>query len=176
MKERIASAHMRSAFIYADLSYCERRKVGCVIVKNDRIISIGYNGTPSGWDNCCEDKQYMTTDAPVVLDPKTVIEQWPHEDEIGRYRLVTKPEVNHAELNAIAKLAASNESGQGASVFITHSPCIDCARLLSTIGIKEVYYAIEYAASSSIRAGLDGLEHLKSCKIPTYHLPINNKQ
>jgi len=115
MKLRYASAHMKAAHIYAELSYCKRRRVGCVIVKDDRIISIGFNGTPPGWPNVCED------DANVTL-----------------------PEVYHAETNAIAKLAKSAESGAGASMFVTTVPCLDCAKLIAQSGIKEVYFSEHY--------------------------------
>lgn len=143
MKEKEVLAHMRSAFNYAELSHCERKKVGCVIVKENRIISIGYNGTPPKWDNCCE-------------------------DENGN----TKPEVIHAEKNAIAKLARSHESGENASMFLTCSPCIDCAVLLATSGIREVYYAEDYAAARSTLKGMSGIEFLERCGILTIHLPI----
>lgn len=136
---------MQSAFTYAELSHCNRKKVGCVVVKDNRIISIGYNGTPPGWDNCCEDENNRT-----------------------------KPEVIHAEVNAIAKLAKSNESGEGASVFITCSPCIDCAMLLAATNVKEVYYAEDYAAARSAAKGeKTGVDHLAACNIPSYYLPIN---
>jgi dCMP deaminase len=111
MKERHSKAHMRAAQIYADLSYCNKRKVGCVVVKNDRIISIGYNGTPSGADNQCEDASGHTFD--------TVI---------------------HAEDNAIRKLEQSPETGDGAVLFVTTAPCIECAFLIFNFGIREVYY------------------------------------
>lgn len=143
MKEKLAQAHMQSAFNYAELSHCERKKVGCVVVKNNRIISIGYNGTPPGWNNCCENE---------------------HGD--------TNPEVIHAELNAVAKIARSNESSEGASVFITCSPCIDCAVLLAAIGVKDVYYAEDYSAARSTSKKKTGLEHLAEHNIPTYYLPI----
>lgn len=144
MNPRIQKAHMRSAFNYAELSRCERKKVGCVVVKDGRIISIGYNGTPPGWDNCCEDTE-------------------------GR----TKPEVLHAEINAVAKLAKSNESGEDSSVFLTCSPCIDCATVLAAIGVREVYYAEDYVgASRSLEKNITGIEHLKKCGIPIIHLPI----
>lgn len=115
MKLRYASAHMKAAHIYAELSYCKRRRVGCVIVKDDRIISIGFNGTPPGWPNVCEDDEN-----------------------------VTLPEVYHAETNAIAKLAKSAESGAGASMFVTTVPCMDCAKLIAQSGIKEVYFSEHY--------------------------------
>ena len=105
---------------FAKLSSAKRLNVGAIVVKDDRIISIGYNGMPSGWDNECEE----------------IIGQ----DEVGALITKSKPEVLHAESNAIAKLARSNESGDGASIFITHSPCLDCAKLIYQSGIKDLYY------------------------------------
>jgi len=102
---------------FAQLSHAQRAKVGAIIVKDDRIISIGYNGMPSGWENVCE--------------------------EDGK----TKPQVLHAETNAIAKLAQSSESGKDAILFCTHLPCIECAKLIYQSGIKEVYYREEYNAA-----------------------------
>lgn len=173
MKQKLKKMHMRSALNYADGSTCERKKVGCVIVKDDNIISIGYNGTPPGWDNCCEERHYMDVDAGAWLDPETIEEKWPLVDEDGnRYKLVTKPEVYHAEANAIAKLARSNESGEAASVFISCSPCIDCAKLLAQIGVKEVYFAEDYKAATSAAKGMSGVEFLEKCGIHTELLPI----
>jgi dCMP deaminase len=103
--------------------------VGAIVVKDDRIISIGYNGMPAGWDNTCED----------------VVQ---HSDDTTS--LKTKPEVLHAETNAIAKLARSNESGLGADIFITHAPCLDCAKLIYQSGIKRVWYGTEYRDSTGV--------------------------
>ena len=103
---------MATAKIFAELSHARRLHVGAIVVKDDRIISIGYNGMPAGWDNNCE-------------------------DEINN-ELKTKPEVLHAESNAIAKLAKSSESGLGADIFITHAPCMECAKLIYQSGIKRV--------------------------------------
>ena len=108
----------------AELSHARRLHVGAIVVKDDRIISIGYNGMPAGWDNNCEDEI-----------------KWPNGDIKF---LTTKPEVLHAETNAIAKLARSNESGLGSDMFITHSPCLDCAKLIFQSGIKRVFYSEEY--------------------------------
>jgi len=105
------------ANITANLSTANRLKVGCVITKDNRILSIGYNGTPSGWSNECE--------------------------ENGK----TKPEVLHAEANALMKLCRSTESSDGAALYVTHYPCIDCAKLIYQAGIKEVYYINDYEAS-----------------------------
>jgi dCMP deaminase len=128
------------------------------VVKDDRIISIGYNGMPAGWDNDCEHKDYMSGDAGGWLDPEEIYERWPFEEEdidpdLGyarRYALKTKPEVLHAESNAIAKLAKSNDSGNGADIFITHAPCIECAKLIYQSGINGVYYGENYRDDSGI--------------------------
>jgi dCMP deaminase len=116
---------MQTAQIFAELSSAQRLHVGAIVVKNDRIISIGYNGMPAGWSNVCEDVS-----------------------EDGS--LKTKSEVLHAESNAIAKLAKSNESGNGASLFITHSPCIECAKLIYQTGIHNVYYGNDYRDNSGV--------------------------
>lgn len=166
LKKELVKAHMQTAYNYANLSKAVRRKVGCIIVKDDRIISIGYNGTPKGWDNDCEHKEYM----PMILDgwlsPEQIQEQWPFEEydpdskdnKPYRYKLATKPEVLHAELNALAKVAKSTESCEGASMFITCAPCYDCAKLVAESGIKEVFY-------SEIYRDKRGLDHLEKCGI-----------
>ena len=123
---------------FSQLSYAKRLQVGAIIVKDDRIISIGYNGMPSGWDNNCEN---------VIVDGISS-------------ELKTKPEVLHAESNAIAKLAKSVESGEGATMFITHSPCIECAKLIYQSGISSVYYKSQYRSN-------DGIEFLVKSKVNT---------
>ncbi len=110
--------YMDIAMLTAQRSYAKRLKVGCVIVKNHSIISFGWNGMPTGYDNQCED----------LIDGK----------------LVTRPLVQHAELNAIAKLAQNGYSSKGAKIFITHSPCIHCSLLIQKCGIEEVYYHEQY--------------------------------
>jgi dCMP deaminase len=126
MKEKYLGTYMKVAQLFAEHSSAKRKKVGAVIVKDDRIISIGYNGMPAGWDNECE--QIVET-----VDDKDI--HW--------YNTKTKPEVLHAESNAIAKLAKSTESGKGATMFVTCAPCLDCAKLIYQSGITEVYYAEE---------------------------------
>ena len=133
---------MKVAETFAELSSARRLHVGAIIVKDDRIISIGYNGMPSGWDNNCED----------VITPSL-----PYLQGEGP-TLKTKPEVLHAETNAIAKLAKSTESGDGASMFITHSPCLDCAKLIYQSGIKSVYYRNVYRSD-------DGVKFLEKCNV-----------
>jgi dCMP deaminase len=138
MKQKFIDAYMKTAETFAELSSAKRLHVGALVVKDDRIISIGYNGMPSGWDNNCEDEIGQ------VLDDN---------DNIVETRLKTKPEVLHAETNAIAKLAKSTESGNGATMFITHAPCLDCAKLIYQSGISSVLYRNSYRDT----AGLDFL-------------------
>ena len=127
---------MQTAETFAELSHARRLHVGAIVVKDDRIISIGYNGMPAGWDNNCEDES---------VEPYAGF-----EGSIHRIVLKTKPEVLHAETNAIAKLAKSNESGLGASMFITHAPCLDCAKLIYQSGISSVLYRDAYRDTSGI--------------------------
>lgn len=149
---------MKTAETFAELSHARRLHVGAIIVKDDRIISIGYNGMPAGWDNNCEDKDYMSSDAGGWLNPDEIEERWPYREQQlpkdsnqwRRYALKTKPEVLHAETNAIAKLARSNESGMGATMFITHAPCLDCAKLIYQSGIGSVLYRNTYRDTSGI--------------------------
>jgi dCMP deaminase len=155
MKQKLKRAYMKTAEIFAELSHARRLHVGAIVVKDDRIISIGYNGMPAGWDNNCEDKEYMSIDAGGWLDPNEIEERWPFKEEdihpdLGyarRYALKTKPEVLHAETNAIAKLAKSNDSGMGAIMFITHAPCLDCAKLIYQSGISSVFYRNSYRST-----------------------------
>ncbi len=159
MKDKMKLAHMRTAFNYAACSSAVRLQVGSIIVKDDAIISIGYNGQPSGWDNVCEEREYMASDAGGWLDPDEIESQWPFvaEDQL-RYRLKTKPTVLHAESNAISKLAKLNGGAQGSAIFITHCPCLDCAKTIYQAGITEVYYAHSYrdtiGADFLIKCGL----------------------
>ena len=130
MKQKLLDAYMKTAETFAECSTAKRLHVGAIVVKDDRIISIGYTGMPSGWDNDSEDIKINND---------------------GQYELKTKPEVLHAETNAIAKLAKSNESGLGATMFITHSPCMDCAKLVYQSGINTVYYRNSYRNEDGIQ-------------------------
>lgn len=135
----------------AQLSYARRLQVGAVIVKDDTVISYGYNGMPAAWDNDCEDKEYMPFDAGGWLSPEEIWHQWPLKDDGGEfYRLKTKPEVLHAESNAISKLAKSSNSGLRADIFITHAPCMECAKLIYQSGIRRVFYSENYRDSSGV--------------------------
>jgi len=146
MKQKFIDAHMKVAETYAQLSSANRLQVGAIVVKDDRIISIGYNGMPSGWDNNCE---YVAD-----VHPSDSRYDYNHFNK----ELKTKPEVLHAETNAIAKLAKSAESGDGASIFITHAPCLDCAKLVYQSGINSVYYRNSYRDE-------DGINFLEKCKV-----------
>jgi len=143
LKTKFIKYFMDIARRTAELSHARRLHVGAIVVKDDRIISIGYNGMPAGWDNDCEDQTY---------------------DEDGFHiTLTTKPEVLHAETNAIAKLARSNESGLGSDMFITHGPCLDCAKLIFQSGIKRVFYSEEYRDDT-------GTQFLKKSGIEVNHV------
>ena len=135
MKQRLIDAYMTTAETFAELSHARRLHVGAIVVKDDRIISIGYNGMPAGWDNNCEDEIGHVLDV---------------DENVVEIRLKTKPEVLHAETNAIAKLAKSNESGMGAIMFITHAPCLDCAKLIYQSGINSVLYRNFYRSDDGV--------------------------
>ena len=163
MKQKFIDLYMDWADRTAQLSHAKRLQVGAIIVKEDRVISMGYNGMPSGWDNDCEDKDYMSSDAGGWLNPDEIEERWPFEELVHepqsddtvwthtrRYCLKTKPEVLHAETNAISKLAKSSESGDGASIFITHAPCVDCAKLIYQSGINSVFYRSAYRSTDGV--------------------------
>ena len=150
---------MKVAELTSTLSYAKRLQVGAVIVNGNKILATGYNGMPSGWDNNCESFEYMSGDAGGWLDPEEIYERWPFvEDDIDpdlgyarRYRLKTKDEVLHAETNAIAKVSASTESSEGATMFCTHAPCINCAKLIYQSGINSLYYRDTYRDSAGIK-------------------------
>ena len=130
--------YLRMARIWAENSYCKRRQVGALVVKDKMIISDGYNGTPSGFENVCEDD--------------------------GN---VTKPYVLHAEANAITKLARSNNNSEGSTIYITASPCIECAKLIIQAGIKRVVYGEKYRLT-------DGIELLERAGIEVIYLGLEN--
>ena len=122
-KQRLLdNRYLRMALIWSENSYCKRRKVGALVVKDKTIISDGYNGTPSGFENVCEDENN-----------------------------VTKPYVLHAEANAITKLARSTNSGEGATLYVTASPCIECAKLIIQAGIRRVVYGEKYRLDDGLR-------------------------
>jgi dCMP deaminase len=122
--------------------------VGAIVVKDDRIISIGYNGMPSGWDNNCEDTIFVLDEE--VMGTDMISLGYTQTDNGNWTKLKSKPEVLHAETNAIAKLAKSTESGDGAVLFVTHSPCLDCAKLIFQSGIRGVFYRNSYRSTDGI--------------------------
>jgi len=146
MLKKIDLAHMKAAEAYAELSHAIRLKVGAIIVKDGRIISIGYNGMPANWDNNCE--EVVDVD---INDIRYNYNNFTKE-------LKTRPEVLHAEMNAIGKLARSSESGQGATMYTTHAPCFECAKLIHVAGINKVIYKDEYRND-------DGIKFLQKCNI-----------
>lgn len=121
-QQQLDQRYLRMARIWAENSYCQRRQVGALVVKDKRIISDGYNGTPSGFENQCEDEND-----------------------------VTQPYVLHAEANAITKLARSSNNSDGATLYVTASPCIECAKLIIQAGIKRVVYAEQYRLDDGIK-------------------------
>jgi dCMP deaminase len=139
MKQKFIHYFMDVAERTSQLSHAIRLKVGAIIVKDGRIISIGYNGMPADWDNNCEEV--------VDVDPSDVRYNYNHFTK----ELKTRPEVLHAETNAISKLARSTEAGDNATLFCTHAPCIDCAKLIYQSGINSVYYRDTYRDDSGLK-------------------------
>ncbi|MBP5424952.1 MAG: dCMP deaminase family protein [Prevotella sp.] len=137
-QRKLDERYLRMAHIWAENSYCQRRQVGALVVKDKMIISDGYNGTPSGFENVCEDDNN-----------------------------VTKPYVLHAEANAITKLARSNNNSDGATIYITASPCIECAKLIIQAGIKRVVYGEKYRLT-------DGIDLLKRAGIEVIYMEVKS--
>ena len=136
-KHELDLRYLRMARIWAENSYCERRKVGALIVKDKKIISDGYNGTPAGFENVCEDENHLT-----------------------------KPYVLHAEANAITKIARSGNNSEGATLYVTDAPCIECSKLIIQSGIKKVFYARQYRLT-------DGIDLLQRAGIEVHYLPLD---
>jgi dCMP deaminase len=155
MKQKWIDAFMDTAERFSQLSSAVRLQVGAVVVKDNRIISIGYNGMPAGWTNECEHVVDIAK-----TDPRYDYNNFTKE-------LKTKDEVIHAEANAIIKLARDGESGNGSSLFCTHAPCIHCAKLIHGAGIDKVYYRHSYRDD-------DGLSFLQKCKINVEKVDSNS--
>ena len=136
-KHELDLRYLRMARIWAENSCCERRKVGALIVKDKMIISDGYNGTPAGFENVCEDENHLT-----------------------------KPYVLHAEANAITKIARSGNNSEGATLYVTDAPCIECSKLIIQSGIKKVFYARQYRLT-------DGIDLLQRAGIEVHYLPLD---
>ena len=138
-KHELDLRYLRMARIWAENSYCERRKVGALIVKDKMIISDGYNGTPAGFENVCEDENHLT-----------------------------KPYVLHAEAKAITKIARSGNNSEGATLYVTDAPCIECSKLIIQSGIKKVFYARQYRLT-------DGIDLLQRAGIEVHYLPLETQ-
>ena len=138
-KHELDLRYLRMARIWAENSYCERRKVGALIVKDKMIISDGYNGTPAGFENVCEDENQLT-----------------------------KPYVLHAEANAITKIARYGNNSEGATLYVTDAPCIECSKLIIQSGIKKVFYARQYRLT-------DGIDLLQRAGIEVHYLPLETQ-
>ena len=139
-QDELDKRYLRMASIWAENSYCVRRQVGALIVKDKMIISDGYNGTPSGFENVCEDEQG-----------------------------VTKPYVLHAEANAITKIARSGNNSDGATLYVTDAPCIECSKLIIQAGIRRVIFSRKYRLT-------EGLDLLKRAGIEVVHIPLEESQ
>jgi dCMP deaminase len=147
IKERYKKVYYNIAQEISSLSYANRLKVGAIIVKDNRIISIGFNGTPPNWNNECEEVLITHDERDTYFEK----DQWTFNKETKQYtRLKTKPELIHAEMNSLHKLASSNESGNNASMFCTHSPCIECAKGVVMSGIKDFYYIDKYRSEDGL--------------------------
>ena len=166
MKKKFIDYYMDVADRTSKLSSAIRRQVGAVIVKENRILSYGYNGMPTGWANECENKEYMPGDNwdgelyPFEEYDKTV-------ESNRRYRLVTKDEVLHAESNAIAKVSGSTESSEDATLFVTTAPCIHCAKMIFQSGIKSVFYRDTYRDDA-------GVEFLQKGGVSVTRYPVQD--
>ena len=166
MRQKFLDYYMDVAERTSKLSTAIRRQVGAVIVKDNRILSYGYNGMPTGWDNTCENKEYMPGD-------NRDSELYPYEEydklveSNRRFRLVTKDEVLHAESNAIAKVSGSTESSEDATLFVTTAPCIHCAKMIFQSGIKNVFYRDTYRDDA-------GIEFLQKGGVSVTKYPVQN--
>ena len=164
MKDKFIHAHMKAAEVYADLSSATRLKVGCVIVKDNTVIGIGYNGMPSGWDNQCEDVFFIEhKDIDNHYRVESLIQLGYVETAQGWTKTKSRPEVLHAETNAIAKVSQSTNSSKDAALFVTHAPCLDCAKLIHQSGITNVYYKNKYRSD-------DGINFLNKCGVNVHHV------
>lgn len=143
-QRKLDEVYMNVAKQVASLSHCVRSKVGAVLVKGGNIISFGYNGTPTGMDNCCERREYVSKREGSWLDTDIINENWPYRDEKGHYKLVTKSETIHAEVNAILKAAKTGASVDGSTLYLTLSPCLDCSKLVLQSEVKRVVYLETY--------------------------------
>ncbi len=153
-QNKLDERYLAMAKEWSKMSHAKRKKVGCLIVKDEQIISDGYNGTPSGFNNDCEEVFYTCDERDFYRD-----QEW--QLDVGKdkfYKLKTKPEVLHAESNALMKLARSTNSSEGATIYCTYSPCFDCAKLIVQSGVKRFVYNETYRNT-------EGLDLLKKADV-----------
>ena len=169
-REKLDKAYLRMAAELAKLSTATRKKVGCLIVKDTHIIAEGYNGTPRGFSNICEEGNYLPHDLEKDHKEGGICRKCLRPIYNGslyacsKETLVTKPEVIHAEMNALAKVCKSTQSSEGAFMYLTLSPCFDCAKLIIQAGITKVMYSEEYR-------DLSGIELLRKANVICLHIP-----
>lgn len=169
MKEKFLNYYMEIANLTASLSHAQRLKVGAVAVRDHKILGAGYNGMPAGWENTCEEKVWDKGSGG-WLSPEEIEEQYPFEEyhpqaqQVVRYKLKTKPEVLHAEMNCLMKIIRSTESSLDATMFCTHAPCIECAKAIHQAGISNLYYRNQYRSD-------EGLEYLAKSKVNVTRYP-----
>ncbi len=174
MKKKFIDYYMDVAERTSKLSYATRLQVGAVIVKDNRILSYGYNGMPTGWENDCEYKDYMAGDADRWMSTDEIETQWPFleydktVESNRRYRLVTKDEVLHAEMNCLMKVAQGTESSKDATLFTTAAPCIHCAKAIYQAGMSEVIYKKVYRTD-------EGIHFLEKCGVKITKLIESDK-
>lgn len=172
-KEKYNKMFMTIAETVSEMSFCERRKVGAILVKNGQIISMGWNGTPAGEDNCCEEKHYSSGDEGGWLDHETAVQQWPFVEWVEefqrelRYSLKTKPDVIHAEENCLRKLITSTETSVDSTMYVTTAPCKMCAVRLKDAKVKEVFYLEVYRSE-------EGIKYLEKHGIHTEQIQIKS--
>jgi dCMP deaminase len=161
MKQKFIDYFMNIAETTAELSYAERLQVGAVLVKDNQIIGTGYNGMPSGWDNVCEDSE-------LTYDNRDISSgDWEYIQHTKQWiKLKTKPEVLHAEMNCISKVARSTLSSAGATMFCTHAPCMDCAKFIYQAGIATLYFKNHYRSEQ-------GLNFLSQSGVNVYYYTPN---
>jgi dCMP deaminase len=158
-QDKLDERYLAMAKEWSKMSHAKRKKVGCLIVKDEQIISDGYNGTPSGFDNNCEEVFYTCDERDFYKD-----QEW--ELDRGKekfFKLKTKPEVLHAESNALMKLARSTNSSEGATIYCTYSPCFDCAKLIVQSGVKRFVYNETYRNTQGLdllkKAGVEIIKY-----------------
>jgi dCMP deaminase len=183
-KQKEIKLYIDMAQRVAEQSYAVRSKVGSVFVATSGVLSIGYNGTPAGWDNCCEDKIYSTgpnegvpilygENNPIFGDGIAKSTEYPYKEDsenglFKRYKLVTKACVSHAEENLLAKLLREGVTSNGGDIFQTLEPCMPCAKQINSAGINAIYFRDAYRLH-------DGVDFLKETKVKVYQVSADGE-